>query len=183
MSTGFVHLHVHSEYSLLDGACRLDDLISRAKDQGMGAVALTDHGNMYGAIEFYNKARQAGIRPIIGYEAYIARDGRFERNPQSKDNIFHLTLLAKNRAGYQNLLKLATSAYLEGFYYKPRIDKDLLKDHAEGLIALSGCMKSELNSHLLQNRPGDAERVASAYRELFGRGNFFIEAQNNGMPE
>ncbi len=183
MSTGFVHLHVHSEYSLLDGACRLDDLISRAKDQGMGAVALTDHGNMYGAIEFYNKARQAGIRPIIGYEAYIARDGRLERNPQSKDNIFHLTLLAKNRAGYQNLLKLATSAYLEGFYYKPRIDKDLLKDHAEGLIALSGCMKSELNHHLLQNCPGDAERVASAYRELFGRGNFFIEAQNNGMPE
>ncbi len=183
MSTGFIHLHVHSEYSLLDGACRIDDLIKRARDLGMGALALTDHGNMYGAIEFYNKARQGGIKPIIGYEAYIAPEGRLERNPRSKEALHHLTLLVKNQTGYRNLLKLATSAYLEGFYYKPRIDKDLLKDHSDGLIAMSGCMKSEINYNLLQDRPKDAERVAAAYRELFGRGNFFIEVQNNGMPE
>ncbi|MEE9200907.1 MAG: DNA polymerase III subunit alpha, partial [Candidatus Brocadiales bacterium] len=183
MSTGFVHLHVHSEYSLLDGACRIDHLIKRAKDLGMGAVALTDHGNMYGAIEFYNKARQAGLRPIVGYEAYIAPGDHLEKNPKSKETLFHLTLLVKNRTGYQNLLKLATSAYLEGFYYKPRLDKELLKDHSDGLIALSGCMKSEINHNLLKDCREDAERAAAVYRDIFGKENFFIEAQNNGMPE
>ncbi|MFQ5862202.1 MAG: DNA polymerase III subunit alpha [Candidatus Brocadiales bacterium] len=183
MSNGFIHLHVHSEYSLLDGACRINDLINRAKDLGMGALALTDHSNMYGAIEFYNRARQVGIKPIIGYEAYIAPNGRFERNPRSKEVLYHLTLLVKNHTGYQNLLKLATSAHLEGFYYKPRIDKDLLKDHSDGLIALSGCMKSEINHLLSKDCPGDAERAAAVYRELFGNGNFFLEVQNNDIPE
>ncbi|MFQ5956801.1 MAG: DNA polymerase III subunit alpha [Candidatus Brocadiales bacterium] len=183
MSTGFIHLHVHSEYSLLDGACRIKDLVNRAKALGMGALALTDHSNMYGAIEFYNEARQAGIKPIIGYEAHIAPKSRFDRNPKSKEALHHLTLLVKNHTGYQNLLKLATSAHLEGFYYKPRIDKDLLKDHSDGLIALSGCMKSEINHHLSSGCPKDAERAAAMYRELFGDGNFFIEVQNNGIPE
>jgi len=183
MGTDFIHLHVHSEYSLLDGACRINDLVNRAKELGMGALALTDHGNMYGAIEFYNKARQAGIKPIIGFESYVAPEGRLEKNPKSKEVLHHLTLLVKNQTGYQNLLKLATSAYLEGFYYKPRIDKDLLEGHSDGLIALSGCMKSEVNYCLSQDRPEDAERAAAMYRELFGKENFFLEVQNNGIPE
>ncbi|MEE9487554.1 MAG: DNA polymerase III subunit alpha [Candidatus Brocadiales bacterium] len=183
MSTGFIHLHVHSEYSLLDGACRIDDLVSRAKALGMDSLALTDHGNMYGAINFYNKARQAGIRPIIGIEAYVAPEGRLVKSPKSKETPYHITLLAKDLTGYQNLLKLATSAYLEGFYYKPRIDKELLHDHRDGIIALSGCMQSEINRHLSRNCPKDAERAAAQYKELLGNGNFFLEVQNNGLPE
>lgn len=183
MGTSFIHLHVHSEYSLLDGACRISELIQRAKALGMKALALTDHSNMFGAIEFYTKAKAAGIKPIIGFESYIAPTGRLVKNPKIKETLYHLTLLAKDLTGYQNLLKLATAAYLEGFYYKPRIDKELLKRHSQGLIALSGCMKSEINCLLSADRFEEAQHVVAQYMDIFGEGNFFLEVQNNGIPE
>ncbi|MFN3466327.1 MAG: DNA polymerase III subunit alpha, partial [Candidatus Brocadiales bacterium] len=179
----FTHLHVHSEYSLLDGACRTAQLIKRAKEMGMEALALTDHGNLYGAIEFYTKAREAGIKPILGYETYVSPTSRLNKNPNQKETLYHLTLLAKDNAGYQNLLKLSTAAYLEGFYYKPRVDKELLSQHTQGLIALSGCMKSEINFNLVRGLTNEAIRAASTYREIFGKENFYVEVQDNGIPE
>ena len=158
----FVHLHCHSHYSLLDGAGSIDRLIARAKDLGMTALALTDHGNLYGALEFYQKAKAAGIKPIIGYEAYVAPGSRFHKDAASmKAASFHLTLLAQNAAGYRNLLKLASSAFLEGFYFRPRIDKQLLAAHSEGLICLSGCVSSELNRALLGGAASDVEKAMS----------------------
>jgi DNA polymerase-3 subunit alpha len=179
----FTHLHVHSEYSLLDGACQTAQLVKRAKETGMEALALTDHGNLYGAIEFYTKAREAGIKPILGYEAYVAPTSRLNKDPGKKETLYHLTLLAKDITGYQNLLKLSTAAYLEGFYYKPRIDKELLSRHPQGLIALSGCMKSEINLNLSRGLKNEALRTAAAYREILGKENFYIEVQDNGIPE
>lgn len=179
----FTHLHVHSEYSLLDGACRTTQLIKRAKELGMGALALTDHGNLYGAIEFYTKAKEAGIKPILGYETYVAPTSRLNKDPKQKETLYHLTLLAKDTTGYQNLLKLSTDAYLEGFYYKPRVDKELLSKHSQGLIALSGCMKSELNFYLSRGLKTEALHAVSTYKEIFGKENFFIEVQDNGLPE
>ncbi len=179
----FNHLHVHSEYSLLDGACRTAQLIKKAKELGMEALALTDHGNLYGAIEFYTKAKESGIKPILGYETYVAPTSRLNKDPNQKEALYHLTLLAKDATGYQNLLKLSTAAYLEGFYYKPRVDKELLSQHSRGLIALSGCMKSELNFNLSRGLKDEALRSASTYREIFGKENFYIEVQDNGIPE
>ena len=135
----FTHLHVHSEYSLLDGMCRIPNLIARVKELGMDSLALTDHGVMYGAIEFYRLAKEAGIRPIIGCEVYIAQNGNTTRTVSDKNN-YHLVLLARNQTGYRNLIQLVTQAHLEGFYYKPRIDKELLREHSAGLVALSACM-------------------------------------------
>jgi DNA polymerase-3 subunit alpha len=178
----FAHLHVHSEYSLLDGACRTVELIKRAKELGMGALALTDHGNLYGVIEFYTKAKEGGVRPILGYETYVAPTSRLNRDPGQKETLYHLTLLAKDITGYQNLLKLSTAAYLEGFYYKPRVDKELLSQYSQGLIALSGCMKSELNFNLNKGLKDEALRTASTYREIFGKENFYIELQDNAIP-
>src|SRR3989337_3116717 len=157
------HLHVHSEYSLLDGACRTAQLVKRAKETGMEALALTDHGNLYGAIEFYTKAREAGIKPILGYEAYVAPTSRLNKDPSKKETLYHLTLLAQDITGYQNLLKLSTAAYLEGFYYKPRIDKELLKSHSTGIICLSGCMAFEITRHLSFDRHDDAMNLAREY--------------------
>ena len=180
----FVHLHCHSHYSLLDGAGSVDRLIDRAKVLGMNALALTDHGNLYGALEFYQKAKAAGIKPIIGYEAYVAPGSRFHKEAGSmKEASFHLTLLAQNLTGYRNLLKLASSAFLEGFYFRPRIDKQILAENSEGLICLSGCVSSELNRVLLESAQPDldkASHVAEWYRALFGD-RFFIEIQDNGM--
>ncbi len=178
----FAHLHVHSEYSLLDGACRIAQLIKRAKELGMGAIALSDHGNLYGAIEFYTSAREAGVKPVLGYETYVAPTDRFKKDPNQKETLYHLTLLAKDAVGYQNLLKLSTAAYLEGFYYKPRVDKNLLSQHAQGLIALSGCMKSEVNYHLGRGLKKEALNAAATYREIFGKENFYLEVQDNGIP-
>jgi len=145
----FVHLHCHTEYSLLDGAIRTKDLVRKAAEFGMPAVAITDHGNLYGAIEFYQAAEKAGIRPIVGCEAYVAPGSLRDRNGASgKQAAFHLTLLAADAEGYRNLVKLITAAHLEGFYYKPRVDKELLAEHSRGLIALSGCLKGEVNSRL-----------------------------------
>lgn len=189
----FVHLHVHSQYSLLDGAIRLGDLIKTAKEFDMPAVAVTDHGNMFGALEFYEKAKKAGIKPIIGCEVYLAPKGRFNRgtpgnsgsgnNGEDEDKNQHLVLLAQDFTGYKNLLKLVSLGYLEGFYYKPRVDKELLRTYHEGLIALSSCMKGEVASELLHGRSEAAVRAAMEYRDIFGDGRFFLEIQANGIPE
>ena len=178
----FVHLHCHTEYSLLDGAIRTRDLVGKAAQCGMPAVAITDHGNLYGAIEFYQAAQRAGIRPIIGCEAYVAPNSLRDRNASTgKEAAFHLTLLVADAEGYRNLVKLVTAAHLEGFYYKPRIDKDLLASHARGLIALSGCIKGEVNNRLLAGDPAGAIRVAGEYRDILGQDNFFIELHDHGL--
>src|SRR3989441_797568 len=184
VASQFVHLHVHTQYSLLDGANQIDALVQEAKGFGMPALAVTDHGNLFGAIEFYQKATTAGIKPIIGCEAYLAPKSRFDREGQFAHNeYYHLILLAANRTGYQNLLKLASAAYLEGFYYKPRVDKDLLRAHHDGLIALSGCLSGEVPYLLGQGRLEDALRTAADYRDIFGSEHYFLEVQENGLPE
>src|SRR6516164_6432816 len=154
----FVHLHCHSHYSLLDGASRIPELVRRVKEQGMNAVALTDHGNLYGAIELYREATAAGIKPIIGYEAYVAPGHRTSRDNRgiSGEASYHLTLLAKNHTGFKNLIKMASVAFLEGYYYRPRIDKELLEAHSEGLICLSGCASSEFSSFILKEQMAEA---------------------------
>ena len=183
-SDNFVHLHVHSEYSLLDGACKISDLVDKAVQLKMSTLALTDHGNMFGAIEFYEAAKSRGIKPILGYEAYVAQRSRFDKESKNgKEALGHITLLAENNEGYRNLLKLTTSAYLEGFYYKPRIDKALLKTLSRGIICLSGCMTSEINRYLKNNRPEEAMSVAKEYRDIFGPDHFFLEVQNNKLEQ
>ncbi len=183
--SNFVHLHTHSQYSLLDGACRLDRVIELAKEYKMPALAITDHGNMFGAAEFYKKATKAGVKPIIGMEAYIAGGSRFEKSPSQKypDSGFHLILLAKNKIGYQNLIKLSTAGFLEGFYHRPRIDKEILREHSEGLIATGACLKGEVNWHLLHNNPDAALASALEYNEIFGEGNYYLELQNHGIDK
>ncbi|MDR2757413.1 MAG: DNA polymerase III subunit alpha [Planctomycetaceae bacterium] len=183
MDIPFVHLHCHSHYSLLDGAGKIEDLLKRAKDLEMPALALTDHGNLYGALEFYQKAKEVGIKPIIGYEAYIAPRSRFDKTGSMKESNYHLTLLAINKIGYTNLLKLASAAYLEGMHYKPRIDKALLQELNEGLICLSGCASSELSRTLLHAENNSIEQAISIvnwYRELFGD-RYYLEIQDNGL--
>ena len=177
----FVHLHVHSQYSMLDGAIRLDDLIARAKEYNMAAVSLTDHGAMYGALEFYVKANKAGIKPIVGCEFYVAQKGRFKKDQNSGHN-FHIVLLAMNKAGYQNLMKLATKAQTEGFYYKPRIDYELLADHQEGLIALSACLHGEIAWLITHNDPEGAKKRALELQDIFGD-RLYFELQENGIAE
>ncbi|MCR4321269.1 MAG: DNA polymerase III subunit alpha [Candidatus Brocadiaceae bacterium] len=180
----FVHLHVHSEYSLLDGACKISDLVEKAVQLKMSALALTDHGNMFGAIEFYEAAKSRGIKPILGYEAYVAQRSRFDKESKNgKETLGHITLLAENNEGYRNLLKLTTNAYLEGFYYKPRIDKALLKTLSKGIICMSGCMTSEINRYLTNNRPEEAISVAKEYRDIFGPDHFYLEIQNNKLEQ
>ena len=184
MHIPFVHLHCHSHYSLLDGAAKLDKLVGRAKDIGMPALALTDHGNLYGTLEFYNEAMRGGIKPILGYEAYVAPGSRFDKSASSaKDTNHHLTLLAMNPTGYRHLIKLSSLAFSEGFYYKPRIDKEVLRQYNEGLICLSGCASSEFSQNILR---GDSDRYAAAkevavwHQELFGD-RYYIEIQDNGL--
>src|SRR5512143_1716131 len=182
----FVHLHLHTEYSLLDGAISLDKLIKKAKDLKMPAVAVTDHGNLFSALDFYLKASKSGIKPIIGCEIYVAPGSRFDKTApagQNEEASYHLILLARNRQGYKNLVKLVTAAYLEGFYYKPRIDKDLLRAHSEGLIGLSACLGGEVPTLLLQGRYEDAKRIAREYEQILGRENYYLELQDNGIPE
>lgn len=189
MSQPFVHLHCHSHYSLLDGASPIKKLVDRAKELGMNALALTDHGNLYGALQFYQACRDAEINPILGYEAYISPGSRFEKSgaASSKEASFHLTLLAQNRLGFQNLIKLSSRAFLEGFYHKPRIDRELLADHAEGIVCLSGCVSGEFSRALLNgNNPATEEQIAQAtsiaewFSQVFGN-RYFIEIQNNGL--
>jgi DNA polymerase-3 subunit alpha len=177
----FVHLHLHSQYSLLDGANRLDDVLAAAAAAGQPAMALTDHGNMFGAVEFYKAARKAKVKPIVGIEAYMAQGSRLDRSAERRSSN-HLVLLAKNETGYKNLLKLTTSSFLEGYYYKPRIDRDILARHAEGLICLSACLNGEINEQILGKKEREAEAIARTYKELFGD-DFFLELQDHGMEE
>ena len=180
----FVHLHTHTEYSLLDGAARISALFERAAAFGMPALAVTDHGVMFGALEFYEAGRAAGVRPIIGVEAYVAPTSRFERAPgESEEKYRHLTILARDERGYRNLLRLVTDAHIEGFYHRPRIDKELLAERAEGLIGLSGCLASEVSQLLLQGQARKAAEVAATYRDIFGQDAFFIELQDHGLAE
>ncbi|MGD1002872.1 MAG: DNA polymerase III subunit alpha [Candidatus Brocadiia bacterium] len=181
----FVHLHVHSHFSLLDGACTPASLAKLAKAQRMKACALTDHGNLYGAIQFYRAMTGAGIKPIIGYEAYVAPGSRKDKQSAGggKEAYNHLTLLAADIRGYHNLVKLASSAFLDGFYYRPRIDVELLQEHKDGLIVMSGCNSGEICQWLLAGKPREALAAAGRYADLLGKENFFIEMQDNGLPE
>jgi len=177
----FVHLHTHSEYSLLDGACPVQQLVDQAYKFDMPALALTDHGNLFGAIDFYQTARKRGIKPIIGCEVYVAPKSRFKRGKtKGKETSYHLILLAKNKKGYQNLMELTSLGFLEGFYYNPRLDKDILSQKKEGLIALSGCMKGEIPFLLQQGRYEEARRAAIFYRELY-RDDFYLELQDEDI--
>ena len=177
----FVHLHVHTQYSLLDGAIRIEPLLERVKSYGMDAVAMTDHGTMFGTVDFYEKAVKAGIKPLIGCECYIAPRTIAEKTVQDNKTLSHIILLAENEEGYRNLCKLATIAQIEGFYYKPRIDKTILKEYSRGLIALSACLHGEIPRLITDNRQDAADEAARFYLELFGDGNFFLEIQNNGI--
>ncbi|MCX5973227.1 MAG: DNA polymerase III subunit alpha, partial [Coprothermobacterota bacterium] len=178
----FVHLHVHSEYSLLDGLARVDDLVARAKQLDMNALALTDHGAMHGVIPFYRKAKEVGLKPIIGCEVYLAPRSRFNKEGKV-DQPYHLLLLCQDLTGYRNLVKLVSLAQLEGFYYKPRVDKELLRQNAQGLIACTACLKGEIPQLLMRQELQKAERAALEYQEIFGVENFFLEIQNHHMEE
>ena len=179
--TDFVHLHVHTQYSLLDGAIRIEPLLQRVKTYGMDSVAITDHGTMFGTVDFYEKALKAGIKPIIGCECYIAPRSIAEKTVQDNKGLSHIILLAENEEGYRNLCKLATIAQIDGFYYKPRIDKDILKCHTKGLIALSACLHGEIPRLIKDGRQDAADEAARFYLDIFGEGNFFLEVQNNGI--
>ncbi|MBW1993115.1 MAG: DNA polymerase III subunit alpha, partial [Deltaproteobacteria bacterium] len=179
----FVHLHVHTEYSLLDGAIRLTPLMERVLEYGMDAVAITDHGTMFGVVEFYQKAIKAGIKPIIGCECYVAPRSLGDKTPMDHKGLTHIILLAENQEGYRNLCKLVSVAHLDGFYYKPRIDRELLKAHHKGLIGLTACLHGEIPVLIQENRLDEAVEAATFYRDLFGENNFFLEVQQNGLPE
>src|SRR5438128_798727 len=183
-SDSFVHLHTHSEYSLLDGASRVDELCAKAAEIGMPAIALTDHGAMFGTLDFYEAARRHGIKPIVGVEAYVAPGKRFDRTPgESEEKYRHLTLLARSEEGYRNLLRLVTDAHLEGFWHRPRIDKELLAERSTGLIGLSGCLASETARLFLAGQDRRARDVIASYRDIFGPGFFYLEVQNHGLDE
>ncbi|MDP2708607.1 MAG: DNA polymerase III subunit alpha [bacterium] len=175
----FTHLHVHSHYSLLDGLTKIDELVEKAKSDGCSAVALTDHGVMYGVIEFYQKCKKAGLKPIVGLEAYLAPKSRFDKNSKSDERNYHLVLLAKNETGYKNLIKLTSIAHLEGFYYKPRIDWEVLRQHSAGLIALSACLAGEIPQLIIAEKTDKARRRILEYAELFGPENYYLEVQHH----
>ena len=195
MSKSFVHLHAHTEYSMLDGAAKINDYLKKVKELNQPAAAITDHGNLYGALEFVRQAEVLDIKPIIGYEAYVTPGSRFDRPDRDKNKRYHLTLLAENNTGYQNLVELVSKAYLEGFYYKPRVDYDLLKEHAEGIIALSGCLGGEVAQHLAPDGSREEGNTANEksyekalekaknYQNIFGQENFFIELHNHGINQ
>jgi DNA polymerase-3 subunit alpha len=181
-SENFVHLHLHTDYSLLDGACEISKLMDRVAELKMPAVAMTDHGNLFGAVKFYEAALKRGIKPIIGCEVYVASTNRFDRSPDA-DRPNHLILLCENERGYRNLVKLASSAFIEGYYYKPRIDKDLLAKHADGLIGLSACLRGEVAAALTADRYDAARQSAYNLRDIFGKGNFYLEIQDQDLAE
>ncbi|MBP9748442.1 MAG: DNA polymerase III subunit alpha, partial [Candidatus Pacebacteria bacterium] len=183
MEKSFIHLHTHSHYSLLDGLAKLEDLVGLAKKFNMPAMAITDHGNMYGAIEFYKLAKKAGIKPIIGVEAYVAERTRFDKEHGTDNKRYHLILLAKNLKGYKNLMKIVSKANIEGYYYKPRVDMDLLREHHEGVIALSGCMGGMLSQAVLAHNQEKAEALVKEHQEIFGKENYFIEIQSHPHVE
>ncbi len=175
----FIHLHTHSHYSLLDGLSKIDEMVALAKKNGMGAIGLTDHGNMYGAIEFYKKCKSNGIKPIIGVEAYVTNGSRHDKRPGIDTERFHLTLLAKNEQGYKNLMRLVTIANLEGYYYKPRMDKEILRQYSEGIICLSGCFGGEFSRAIRRNDLDDARKVAREHQDIFGKENYYLEIMHH----
>ncbi|GAJ21089.1 unnamed protein product, partial [marine sediment metagenome] len=179
LMSDFVHLHVHSEYSLLDGAIKLNKLVNYARDQGFKSLALTDHGAMYGAFKFYLAAKNNNLKPIIGCEVYQAENSRFDKQTRLGADQFHLVLLAKNLKGYRNLMKLVSHAHIEGFHYRPRIDYELLKKHSEGLIALSGCLQGIILQSLKNKEPEKAKTWIRKYIDVFGEKDFYLELQRH----
>ena len=181
--SGFVHLHLHTEYSLLDGACRIGPLLDRAKELGQTSMAITDHGAMYGVIDFYRAAQERGIKPVIGCEVYVAARTRHDKVYALDSERSHLVLLCENNTGYQNLIAMVSEAWTEGFYTKPRIDHELLEQHHEGIIALSACLAGEIPRALSRGDYDGAKETALWYDQLFGRGNYFLELQDHGLRE
>ena len=179
----FVHLHVHTEFSLLDGLSRIDKLVGQAQHLGMDTLAITDHGTMFGVIDFYRACKSANIKPIIGVEAYLAPNKMGDRDPNKDRKAFHMLLLAKNQTGYQNLLKISSAAQLEGFYYNPRVDREFLAAHAEGLIATSGCLAAQIPSAVMAGQEDSARDLIGWYQDVFGKENFFLELQQHDIPE
>src|ERR1700681_2392472 len=179
MPAPFVHLHCHTDYSLLDGACEISQLMDLAVENKMPSVAMTDHGNLFGAVEFYNCAKEKGIHPVIGCEVYVAQQAHTLKNDSNRYN--HLVLLCENQEGYRNLIQLVSTGFLEGFYYKPRVDHELLGRHSKGLIALSACLRGEVADALLSEKYDQARTNAYRLRDIFGKGNFFLEVQDQGL--
>ena len=180
----FTHLHVHTEYSLLDGSNKINEYVARVKELGMNSAAITDHGVMFGCIDFYRAAKAAGIKPILGCEVYVAPGSRFDREiGQAEDRYYHLVLLAENNHGYENLMKIVSKAFVDGFYYKPRVDMDLLQEYHEGIIALSACLAGEVAKNITRGMYEEAKSAALRYEKIFGKGNFFLELQDHGIPQ
>ena len=180
----FAHLHVHTEYSLLDGSNKINEYVARVKELGMNSAAITDHGVMFGCIDFYRAAKAAGIKPILGCEVYVAPGSRFDREVgQAEDRYYHLVLLAENNRGYENLMKIVSKAFVDGFYYKPRVDMELLQEYHEGIIALSACLAGEVAKNITRGMYEEAKSAALRYEEIFGKGNFFLELQDHGIPQ
>ena len=180
----FAHLHVHTEYSLLDGSNKIKEYVGRVKELGMNSAAITDHGVMYGVIDFYRAAKAAGIKPILGCEVYVAPNSRFDRElAGGEDRYYHLVLLAENNTGYANLMKIVSKGFVEGYYYKPRVDKEVLRTYSEGIIALSACLAGEVQRYISKGLYDEAKNKALEYEEIFGKGNYFLELQDHGIPE
>ena len=180
----FTHLHVHTEYSLLDGSNKIREYVARVKELGMTSAAITDHGAMFGVIDFYRECQKQGIRPVIGCEVYVAVGSRFDKNlAQHEGRYYHLLLLAENNTGYQNLMKLVSRGYTEGFYYKPRVDRELLEKYHEGLICLSACLQGEVAFYLRRRLYDEAKKAALWHLETFGQGNYFLELQDHGLSD
>ena len=183
INTEFVHLHVHTEYSLLDGACRIKDLVKACKERGMDALAITDHGVMYGIVEFYEACKSEGIKPIIGCEVYTAKRTRFDKAPGVDNDYGHLLLLAKNNTGYHNLIKIVSKAFTEGYYYKPRVDMNLLREYSDGIICASACLGGDIPQLILKGDYEGAKELALEYFDIFGKDNYYLELQSNGLEE
>ena len=182
----FTHLHVHTEYSLLDGSNKIKEYVARVKELGMDSAAITDHGVMFGVIDFYRAAKEAGINPILACEVYVAPGSRFDRElgrAGGDDRYYHLVLLAENNTGYANLVKIVSKGFVDGFYYKPRVDMEVLEQYHEGIIALSACLAGEVQRNLLRGFYDEARAAALKYEKTFGKGNFFLELQDHGIPE
>ena len=180
----FTHLHVHTEYSLLDGSNKIKEYVKRVKELGMDSAAITDHGVMYGVIEFYKEAKAAGINPIMGCEVYVAPNSRFDKElTGGEDRYYHLVLLAENNTGYANLMKIVSRGFTEGYYYKPRVDMEVLNQFHEGIIALSACLAGEVQRYISKGLIDEAKKAALKYESCFGKGNYFLEMQDHGIPE
>ena len=180
----FAHLHVHTEYSLLDGSNKIKEYVKRVKELGMDSAAITDHGVMYGVIDFYREARAAGINPVIGCEVYVAPNSRFDKElTGGEDRYYHLVLLAENNTGYANLVKIVSRGFTEGYYYRPRVDMEVLREYHEGIIALSACLAGEVQRYISKGLIDEAAKAARRYEDCFGKGNYFLELQDHGIPE